>query len=163
MLHCHTNYALACYTEGSIYVLHEKGFFPLLVWNVPSLFRASGSEMKRGSSHHLCIKYRALAAELLIQSKASLSPPLSPTKQLRLSGSLHLIGFLQLQSRGRELDFFFKVCPLIMFTSKSNSVSPSPSMDPTDLDALDIRTKVQLYGVLWKRPFGRPSAKWSRR
>ncbi|KAM3854025.1 pleckstrin homology domain-containing family D member 1 [Vipera latastei] len=50
-----------------------------------------------------------------------------------------------------------------MFTSKSNSVSPSPSMDPTDLDALDIRTKVQLYGVLWKRPFGRPSAKWSRR
>uniref|UniRef100_A0A8C6XV35 Pleckstrin homology and coiled-coil domain containing D1 n=1 Tax=Naja naja TaxID=35670 RepID=A0A8C6XV35_NAJNA len=50
-----------------------------------------------------------------------------------------------------------------MFTSKSNSVSPSPSMDPTDLGALDIRTKVQLYGVLWKRPFGRPSAKWSRR
>ncbi|KAG8126061.1 hypothetical protein E2320_021162 [Naja naja] len=36
-------------------------------------------------------------------------------------------------------------------------------MDPTDLGALDIRTKVQLYGVLWKRPFGRPSAKWSRR
>ncbi|KAH0620699.1 hypothetical protein JD844_021386 [Phrynosoma platyrhinos] len=50
-----------------------------------------------------------------------------------------------------------------MFSSKSNSVSPSPSMDPADSDALDISTKVQLYGVLWKRPFGRPSAKWSRR
>uniref|UniRef100_A0A803SXR6 Pleckstrin homology and coiled-coil domain containing D1 n=1 Tax=Anolis carolinensis TaxID=28377 RepID=A0A803SXR6_ANOCA len=50
-----------------------------------------------------------------------------------------------------------------MFTSKSNSVSPSPSMDPADSDALDISTKVQLYGVLWKRPFGRPSAKWSKR
>ncbi|KPP79550.1 pleckstrin domain-containing family D member 1-like [Scleropages formosus] len=32
-----------------------------------------------------------------------------------------------------------------------------------DLDVLDISTKVQLHGVLWKRPFGRPSAKWSRR
>ncbi|XP_059229458.1 pleckstrin homology domain-containing family D member 1 isoform X1 [Mustela nigripes] len=50
-----------------------------------------------------------------------------------------------------------------MFTSKSNSVSPSPSLEQTDSDALDISTKVQLYGVLWKRPFGRPSAKWSRR
>ncbi|XP_061467127.1 pleckstrin homology domain-containing family D member 1 [Rhineura floridana] len=50
-----------------------------------------------------------------------------------------------------------------MFTSKSSSVSPSPSMEPADSDALDISTKVQLYGVLWKRPFGRPSAKWSRR
>ncbi|XP_033002788.1 pleckstrin homology domain-containing family D member 1 isoform X2 [Lacerta agilis] len=50
-----------------------------------------------------------------------------------------------------------------MFTSKANTVSPSPSMDPADSDALDISTKVQLYGVLWKRPFGRPSAKWSRR
>ncbi|CAI5763843.1 pleckstrin homology domain-containing family D member 1 isoform X1 [Podarcis raffonei] len=50
-----------------------------------------------------------------------------------------------------------------MFTSKSNTVSPSPSMEPADSDALDISTKVQLYGVLWKRPFGRPSAKWSRR
>ncbi|XP_037688367.1 pleckstrin homology domain-containing family D member 1 isoform X2 [Choloepus didactylus] len=50
-----------------------------------------------------------------------------------------------------------------MFTSKSNSVSPSPSMEQADSDALDISTKVQLYGVLWKRPFGRPSAKWSRR
>ncbi|XP_044292592.1 pleckstrin homology domain-containing family D member 1 [Varanus komodoensis] len=50
-----------------------------------------------------------------------------------------------------------------MFTSKSNSVSPSPSMEPADSDALDISTKVQLHGVLWKRPFGRPSAKWSKR
>nr|XP_042705286.1 pleckstrin homology domain-containing family D member 1 isoform X1 [Chrysemys picta bellii]XP_042705287.1 pleckstrin homology domain-containing family D member 1 isoform X1 [Chrysemys picta bellii] len=32
-----------------------------------------------------------------------------------------------------------------------------------DSDVLDISTKVQLYGVLWKRPFGRQSAKWSRR
>ncbi|KAI4583397.1 hypothetical protein MJG53_008610 [Ovis ammon polii x Ovis aries] len=50
-----------------------------------------------------------------------------------------------------------------MFTSKSNSVSPSPSLEQADSDALDISTKVQLYGVLWKRSFGRPSAKWSRR
>ncbi|XP_004584661.2 pleckstrin homology domain-containing family D member 1 [Ochotona princeps] len=50
-----------------------------------------------------------------------------------------------------------------MFTSKSNSVSPSPSLEQADSDALDISTKVQLYGVLWKRPFGRSSAKWSRR
>ncbi|KAG8560719.1 hypothetical protein GDO81_015102 [Engystomops pustulosus] len=50
-----------------------------------------------------------------------------------------------------------------MFTSKSSSVSPSPSMDQTDTDNLDIRTKVQLQGVLWKRPFGRQSAKWSKR
>ncbi|KAM6131407.1 LOW QUALITY PROTEIN: pleckstrin homology domain-containing family D member 1 [Pterocles gutturalis] len=50
-----------------------------------------------------------------------------------------------------------------MFASKSSSVSPSPSMEQTDSDALDISTKVQLYGVLWKRPFGRQSAKWSRR
>nr|XP_033808247.1 pleckstrin homology domain-containing family D member 1 isoform X1 [Geotrypetes seraphini] len=51
-----------------------------------------------------------------------------------------------------------------MFTSKSTSVSPSPSMDQAaDTDALDISTKVQLYGVLWKRPFGRQSTKWSRR
>ncbi|XP_069494682.1 pleckstrin homology domain-containing family D member 1 isoform X1 [Ambystoma mexicanum] len=48
-----------------------------------------------------------------------------------------------------------------MFSSKS--VSPSPSMDQTDSDALDIRTKVQLYGVLWKKPFGRQTGKWSRR
>uniref|UniRef100_A0A8C5QP44 Pleckstrin homology and coiled-coil domain containing D1 n=1 Tax=Leptobrachium leishanense TaxID=445787 RepID=A0A8C5QP44_9ANUR len=50
-----------------------------------------------------------------------------------------------------------------MFSSKSSSVSPSPSMEPADTDNLDIRTKVQLQGVLWKRPFGRQSAKWSRR
>ncbi|XP_073466817.1 pleckstrin homology domain-containing family D member 1 [Aquarana catesbeiana] len=50
-----------------------------------------------------------------------------------------------------------------MFNSKSSSVSPSPSMDHTDTDNLDIRTKVQLLGVLWKRPFGRQSAKWSKR
>ncbi|KAM8920682.1 pleckstrin homology domain-containing family D member 1 [Pelodytes ibericus] len=50
-----------------------------------------------------------------------------------------------------------------MFNSKSSSVSPSPSMDHTDTDNLDIRTKVQLQGVLWKRPFGRQSAKWSKR
>nr|XP_023691756.1 pleckstrin homology domain-containing family D member 1 isoform X1 [Paramormyrops kingsleyae] len=36
-------------------------------------------------------------------------------------------------------------------------------MEQRDTDALDISTKVQLYGVLWKRPFGRPSSKWSRR
>ncbi|XP_076834160.1 pleckstrin homology domain-containing family D member 1 [Brachyhypopomus gauderio] len=36
-------------------------------------------------------------------------------------------------------------------------------MELSDSDLLDISTKVQLHGVLWKRPFGRPSAKWSRR
>ncbi|KAL7380435.1 hypothetical protein ABVT39_017936 [Epinephelus coioides] len=36
-------------------------------------------------------------------------------------------------------------------------------MEQSDSEALDISTKVQLHGVLWKRPFGRPSAKWSRR
>ncbi|MGH0148277.1 UNVERIFIED_CONTAM: hypothetical protein FKN15_014272 [Acipenser sinensis] len=36
-------------------------------------------------------------------------------------------------------------------------------MEQTDTDALDISTKVQLYGVLWKKPFGRPSTKWSKR
>ncbi|XP_066498172.1 pleckstrin homology domain-containing family D member 1 isoform X2 [Hoplias malabaricus] len=36
-------------------------------------------------------------------------------------------------------------------------------MEQADSDTLDISTKVQLHGVLWKRPFGRPSAKWSRR
>ncbi|KAG2457621.1 PLHD1 protein, partial [Polypterus senegalus] len=50
-----------------------------------------------------------------------------------------------------------------MFSSKATSISPSISMEQTDTDALDISTKVQLYGVLWKKPFGRPSAKWSRR
>ncbi|RXM97018.1 RNA-binding protein 25, partial [Acipenser ruthenus] len=46
---------------------------------------------------------------------------------------------------------------------KSTSISPSLSMEQTDTDALDISTKVQLYGVLWKKPFGRPSTKWSKR
>ncbi|XP_041667783.1 pleckstrin homology domain-containing family D member 1 [Cheilinus undulatus] len=52
-----------------------------------------------------------------------------------------------------------------MFTSSSrNSLfSPWSSMEQSDSEALDISTKVQLHGVLWKRPFGRPSAKWSRR
>ncbi|KAM4690032.1 pleckstrin homology domain-containing family D member 1 isoform 2-T2 [Rhinophrynus dorsalis] len=50
-----------------------------------------------------------------------------------------------------------------MFSSKSSSVSPSPSMDPTDAENFDIKTKVQLQGILWKRPFGKQSAKWSKR
>ncbi|XP_062378424.1 pleckstrin homology domain-containing family D member 1 [Sardina pilchardus] len=52
-----------------------------------------------------------------------------------------------------------------MFSSSSRAslASPWSSMEQTDTDVLDISTKVQLYGVLWKRPFGRPSAKWSRR
>lgn len=52
-----------------------------------------------------------------------------------------------------------------MFSSSSrNSLfSPWSSMEQTDAEVLDISTKVQLHGVLWKRPFGRPSAKWSRR
>ncbi|XP_028252285.1 pleckstrin homology domain-containing family D member 1 [Parambassis ranga] len=52
-----------------------------------------------------------------------------------------------------------------MFSSSSrNSLfSPWSSMEQSDCEALDISTKVQLHGVLWKRPFGRPSAKWSRR
>ncbi|KAF7201237.1 pleckstrin homology domain-containing family D member 1 isoform X1 [Nothobranchius furzeri] len=52
-----------------------------------------------------------------------------------------------------------------MFSSSSRNslLSPWSSMEQTDSDVLDISTKVQLHGVLWKRPFGRPSAKWSRR
>ncbi|XP_068578003.1 pleckstrin homology domain-containing family D member 1 [Cebidichthys violaceus] len=52
-----------------------------------------------------------------------------------------------------------------MFSSSSrNSLfSPWLSMEQSDSEALDFSTKVQLHGVLWKRPFGRPSAKWSRR
>ncbi|XP_076604148.1 pleckstrin homology domain-containing family D member 1 [Chaetodon auriga] len=52
-----------------------------------------------------------------------------------------------------------------MFSSSSrNSLfSPWSSMEQSDSEALDFSTKVQLHGVLWKRPFGRPSAKWSRR
>uniref|UniRef100_A0A8B9RIN7 Pleckstrin homology domain containing, family D (with coiled-coil domains) member 1 n=1 Tax=Astyanax mexicanus TaxID=7994 RepID=A0A8B9RIN7_ASTMX len=48
-------------------------------------------------------------------------------------------------------------------SSKSSSFYSWTSMEQADSDVLDISTKVQLYGVLWKRPFGRPSAKWSRR
>uniref|UniRef100_A0A673IWI4 Pleckstrin homology domain-containing family D member 1-like n=1 Tax=Sinocyclocheilus rhinocerous TaxID=307959 RepID=A0A673IWI4_9TELE len=48
-------------------------------------------------------------------------------------------------------------------SSKPSLLSPWTSTDQADSDALDISTKVQLHGVLWKRPFGRPSAKWSRR
>ncbi|XP_030643235.1 pleckstrin homology domain-containing family D member 1 [Chanos chanos] len=51
-----------------------------------------------------------------------------------------------------------------MFSSSKPSLfSPWSSMEQADTDGLDISTKVQLHGVLWKRPFGRPSAKWSRR
>ncbi|XP_071354535.1 pleckstrin homology domain-containing family D member 1 [Trachinotus anak] len=55
--------------------------------------------------------------------------------------------------------------PERMFSSSSrNSLfSPWTSMEQSDSEVLDISTKVQLHGVLWKRPFGRPSAKWSRR
>ncbi|KAM6960851.1 pleckstrin homology domain-containing family D member 1 [Aplochiton taeniatus] len=48
-------------------------------------------------------------------------------------------------------------------SSKGSLFSPWPSMEQAETDVLDISTKVQLHGVLWKRPFGRPSAKWSRR
>uniref|UniRef100_A0A3Q4G7X2 Pleckstrin homology domain containing, family D (with coiled-coil domains) member 1 n=1 Tax=Neolamprologus brichardi TaxID=32507 RepID=A0A3Q4G7X2_NEOBR len=52
-----------------------------------------------------------------------------------------------------------------MFSSSSRNsrFSPWSSMEQSDSELLDISTKVQLHGVLWKRPFGRPSAKWSRR
>ncbi|KAM7403583.1 hypothetical protein PAMA_004167 [Pampus argenteus] len=52
-----------------------------------------------------------------------------------------------------------------MFSSSSRNplFSPWSSMEQSDCEVLDISTKVQLHGVLWKRPFGRPSAKWSRR
>ncbi|XP_028994686.1 pleckstrin homology domain-containing family D member 1 [Betta splendens] len=52
-----------------------------------------------------------------------------------------------------------------MFSSSSRNslLSPWSSMEQSDSEALDFSTKVQLHGVLWKRPFGRPSAKWSRR
>ncbi|XP_049596782.1 pleckstrin homology domain-containing family D member 1 [Syngnathus scovelli] len=48
-------------------------------------------------------------------------------------------------------------------SSRSSPFSPWSSMEQSDSEALDISAKVQLHGVLWKRPFGRPSAKWSRR
>ncbi|XP_031435817.1 pleckstrin homology domain-containing family D member 1 isoform X2 [Clupea harengus] len=52
-----------------------------------------------------------------------------------------------------------------MFSSSSRPslTSSWSSMEQTDTYVLDISTKVQIHGVLWKRPFGRPSAKWSRR
>ncbi|XP_036398882.1 pleckstrin homology domain-containing family D member 1 [Megalops cyprinoides] len=49
-----------------------------------------------------------------------------------------------------------------MFT-RSLSLLHWTSMEQADADVLDISTKVQLHGVLWKKPFGRPSTKWSRR
>ncbi|KAG8013119.1 Pleckstrin-like proteiny domain-containing family D member 1, partial [Nibea albiflora] len=55
--------------------------------------------------------------------------------------------------------------PQRMFSSSSRSspYSPWSSMEHSDSEVLDFSTKVQLHGVLWKRPIGRPSAKWSRR
>ncbi|XP_076013419.1 pleckstrin homology domain-containing family D member 1 [Genypterus blacodes] len=55
--------------------------------------------------------------------------------------------------------------PDSMFSSSSRNslLSPWSSMEQSDSEVLDFSTKVQLHGVLWKRPFGRPSAKWSRR
>ncbi|XP_072423977.1 pleckstrin homology domain-containing family D member 1-like isoform X2 [Chiloscyllium punctatum] len=51
-----------------------------------------------------------------------------------------------------------------MFSSKSAAILPSYFSEyPETADKLDISTKVQLHGVLWKRPFGRQSAKWSKR
>ncbi|XP_056283213.1 pleckstrin homology domain-containing family D member 1 isoform X2 [Pseudoliparis swirei] len=52
-----------------------------------------------------------------------------------------------------------------MFSSSSRNslLSPWMSMEQSDCEALDFSTKVQLHGVLWKRPFGRPSTKWARR
>ncbi|KAM4625704.1 pleckstrin homology domain-containing family D member 1 [Polymixia lowei] len=52
-----------------------------------------------------------------------------------------------------------------MFSSSSRNslLSPWASMEQSESEVLDFSTKVQLHGVLWKRPFGRPTAKWSRR
>ncbi|XP_038646273.1 pleckstrin homology domain-containing family D member 1-like [Scyliorhinus canicula] len=50
-----------------------------------------------------------------------------------------------------------------MFSSKPSAILPSYFSEYTEADKLDISTKVQLHGVLWKRPFGRQSAKWSKR
>ncbi|XP_078419112.1 pleckstrin homology domain-containing family D member 1 isoform X2 [Cetorhinus maximus] len=50
-----------------------------------------------------------------------------------------------------------------MFSSKPPAILPSYFTEYTEADKLDISTKVQLHGVLWKRPFGRQSAKWSKR
>uniref|UniRef100_A0A3Q2Z5Q5 Pleckstrin homology and coiled-coil domain containing D1 n=1 Tax=Hippocampus comes TaxID=109280 RepID=A0A3Q2Z5Q5_HIPCM len=51
---------------------------------------------------------------------------------------------------------------MFLSSSRSSAFSPWSSMEQSDSEALDISAKVQLHGVLWKRPFGRPSAKWSR-
>ncbi|KAJ8289114.1 hypothetical protein COCON_G00017730 [Conger conger] len=50
-----------------------------------------------------------------------------------------------------------------MFSSRPSSLLRWTPMEQADSDALDISTKVQLHGVLWKKSFGRPSAKWARR
>ncbi|XP_064174950.1 pleckstrin homology domain-containing family D member 1 [Anguilla rostrata] len=50
-----------------------------------------------------------------------------------------------------------------MFSSRSSSLLHWTAMEQADSDVLDISTKVQLHGVLWKKSFARPSAKWSRR
>lgn len=125
-----------------------------------SALNASGSHTQ-WRSFIVCASGKKLltecwAATLLILPVAQ---PVCCSGWLCPSGSLHLIRFSEPLSRGGELE----PNPSIMFTSKSSSVSPSPSMEQADSDALDISTKVQLYGVLWKRPFGRQSAKWSRR
>ncbi|XP_077586763.1 pleckstrin homology domain-containing family D member 1 [Stigmatopora nigra] len=65
--------------------------------------------------------------------------------------SLGALGMLPSASRGSPFSPFAAV------------FSPWSSMEQSDSEALDISAKVQLHGVLWKRPFGRPSAKWSRR
>ncbi|XP_028831814.1 pleckstrin homology domain-containing family D member 1 isoform X2 [Denticeps clupeoides] len=65
---------------------------------------------------------------------------------------------------GPSLHPFCRLKADTMFSSSKPSLFPPwTSMEQADADVLDISTKVQLHGVLWKRPFGRPSAKWSRR
>lgn len=138
-------------------------FFVFSLPGMRSVCNASGSNTQWGNSHHLCIRERiidwVLSSQVIDSNRSPVSPSAAWSGWLRPSGSLHLIGFPELPRRGRELE----PDPAIMFASKSSSVSPSPSMEQADSDALDISTKVQLYGVLWKRPFGRQSAKWSRR
>lgn len=153
--------------------LSDELFLPLCVSDVwlSSLFffpwagmcavcNASRSNTQWENSHHLCIRERITDWVLSSQVIDSNQSPVSLSAGwLHPAGSLHLIGFPELPHGGGELE----PDPSIMFASKSSSVSPSPSMEQADSDALDISTKVQLYGVLWKRPFGRQSAKWSRR
>ncbi|XP_069391521.1 pleckstrin homology domain-containing family D member 1 [Paralichthys olivaceus] len=77
-----------------------------------------------------------------------------------------MLGGRQRPESCQELETFSgEVLSERMFSSSSrNSLfSPWSSMEQSDSEGLDISTKVQLHGVLWKRPFGRPSAKWSRR